>query len=41
MCIYYYILEKPNNEFNYELDCSQHNGKYKKSYEEWKKKPKK
>ena len=29
MCIYYYILGKPNDEFNYELDCSQHNGKYK------------
>ena len=38
MC-FYYIFRKPNEtfEFIFELDCTQHNGKYKKSYEEWKK----
>ena len=33
----YYIFRKPIETFEYELDCTQHNGKYKKSYEEWKK----
>ncbi len=34
-CIYYYLGKE---ELNYEMDCSQHNGVYKKSYEEWKNK---
>lgn len=39
-CIYYYlgIYDKRKEELNYEMDCTQHNGVYKKSYEEWKNK---